>query len=110
MTSNAAPAAELSRRHRRCRAEPVESAGDRGAPGGDALLAAYHRDAVWLPAPFRSWASISSIEPDLAELKHHLQTGFIGLQLPASELVTPGFVGARRAGLAGLRGAGSARC
>ena len=42
-----------------------------------------------MPAPFRSWASISSIDPDLAELKHHLQTGFIGLQLPASDLVTP---------------------
>ena len=58
-------------------------------PGSEALLDAYHRDAVTMPAPFRSWASISSIEPDLAELKHHLQTGFIGLQLPASDLGTP---------------------
>lgn len=58
-------------------------------PDGGDLLAAYHRDAATLPAPFHAWAATSAIEPDLAELKHHLQTGYVGLQLPASELVTP---------------------
>jgi hypothetical protein len=58
-------------------------------PHNTALLAAYHRDAARLPAPFAAWAAISAVDPDLAELKHHLQTGFVGLQLPASELVTP---------------------
>lgn len=63
--------------------------GIEGLPDNEALLAAYHRDAEELPAPFRSWASISNVEPDLAELKHQLQNGFVGVQLPASELVAP---------------------
>jgi len=58
-------------------------------PDSRALLAAYHGDAARLPVPFGAWAAVSAVEPDLTELKHHLQTGFVGVQLPASELTTP---------------------
>ena len=32
-------------------------------PDGSALLAAYHLDALELPAPFRAWASVSASTP-----------------------------------------------
>ena len=60
---------------------PVEQA----AP----LLQAWHDGARELGEPFRAWASISAIDPDLDTLKGLLTGGFVGLQLPATSLATP---------------------
>jgi predicted TIM-barrel fold metal-dependent hydrolase len=53
------------------------------------LLDAWHEGAASLPEPFAAWASTSFLDPDVAQLKHHLQTGFVGLQVPATWLGTP---------------------
>ncbi|MBA2699361.1 MAG: amidohydrolase family protein [Nocardioidaceae bacterium] len=53
------------------------------------LLDGYHADIAELPAPFVAWAAVSLIEPDLAQLKQRLQSGCVGLQLPADALATP---------------------
>lgn len=58
------------------------------ADGAD-VLAAYHADIADLPTPFRAWAAVSLVDPDSAELKQRLQTGCVGLQLPATVLGTP---------------------
>ena len=60
-------------------------------PGDEAvpLLQAWHEGAASLPEPFGAWASVSLLDPDLLQLKHHLQTGFVGLQVPATWLATP---------------------
>src|SRR6059058_1635123 len=51
---------------------------------GDAdLLAAWHEGAAAFPAPFRAWASVDLIEPDVVGLESLLDKGFLGLQLPA---------------------------
>ena len=57
-----------------------------------ALLAAWHDGARRLPPPFAAWASVSAVEPDLGELAELLTTGFVGLQVPASQLATPAAV------------------
>ncbi len=64
---------------------------------GADLLAAYHADIADLPAPFRAWAAVSLVDPDLAELKQRLQAGCVGLQLPATALGTPDGWAARAA-------------
>jgi len=53
------------------------------------LLDAYHDGVRELAAPFRSWASVSSVEPDCQALAKLLDNGFVGLQLPATALATP---------------------
>ncbi|MFC7598040.1 amidohydrolase family protein [Terrabacter sp. GCM10028922] len=53
------------------------------------LLDAWHAGVARLPEPFAAWASVAGTEPDLQQLKHHLQTRFVGLQVPASWLATP---------------------
>ena len=60
-------------------------------PPADAarLLAAWHEGAAHLPEAFGVWAAVAEDEPDLQQLKHHLQTGFVGLQVPATWLATP---------------------
>ncbi len=58
---------------------------DEAAP----LLAAWHEGARHLGAPFRAWASVSAIEPDLDGLKGLLTDGFVGLQVPATSLADP---------------------
>ncbi|MGW5241553.1 amidohydrolase family protein [Monashia sp. NPDC004114] len=60
-------------------------------PGEEAapLLEAWHEGAALLPEPFAAWASVTLVDPDLQQLKHHLQTGFVGLQVPATWLATP---------------------
>lgn len=50
--------------------------GVRGLPGG---LAGHHR----------GWASVPVVDPDLEELSGLLAEGFVGVQLPASTLLTP---------------------
>jgi 6-methylsalicylate decarboxylase len=51
------------------------------------LLAAYHEDALTLPAPFRAWAAACVSEVDAAALSAVLDRGFAGLQLPANALL-----------------------
>jgi hypothetical protein len=53
------------------------------------LLAAWHEGAAALPEPFVAWASVSRHEPDLAALARQLAGGFVGLQVPATEMLTP---------------------
>ncbi|MGW1344501.1 amidohydrolase family protein [Kribbella sp. NPDC002412] len=61
----------------------VEQLGDR------ALLDAWHLGAATLPEPFKAWASVSLLEPDLQDLESLLSNGFLGVQLPAHVLGTP---------------------
>lgn len=56
------------------------------------LLAAWHDGARQLPAPFAAWASVTATEPDLDGLAKLLIDGFVGLQLPATQLATPAAV------------------
>jgi len=56
------------------------------------LLDAWHEGVRELPDPFRGWASVGEVEPDLDGLKGLLTGGFVGLQLPATALATPAAV------------------
>lgn len=56
------------------------------------LLEAWHAGAERLPAPFLPWASVTTREPDLEALEKRLACGFVGLQVPATELCTPAAV------------------
>jgi hypothetical protein len=51
------------------------------------LLAAYHEDALTLPAPFGAWAAACVSEIDAGALSAVLDRGFAGLQLPADALL-----------------------
>ncbi|HEY3004369.1 MAG TPA: amidohydrolase [Kribbellaceae bacterium] len=55
-----------------------------------ALLDAWHDGTAELPGPFRAWASPRLPEPDLATLAGLLDAGFVGIQVPAAAVVTPG--------------------
>jgi predicted TIM-barrel fold metal-dependent hydrolase len=57
--------------------------------GDTALLDAWHVGAASLPSPFKAWAAVDLLEPDLEGLKSLLGKGFIGFQLPAHILGTP---------------------
>ena len=65
--------------------------GIEGLPPDEArsLLSAYHDGAAMLPPAFGAWASacVGDVQPD--ELSTHLGRGFVGLQLPATALLTP---------------------
>lgn len=65
--------------------------GIEGLPADEAapLLAAWHTGVRALPAPFGAWASVGAAEPDLAGLKDLFSAGFVGLQVPATALLTP---------------------
>ncbi len=56
------------------------------------LLAAWHDGAAELPAPFRAWAAVHSVHPDLEDLSARLRQGFVGLQIPATIMSTPNAV------------------
>lgn len=58
---------------------------DEAAP----LLDAYHAGALRAPAPFGVWAAASVVEPDPAGLGASLDAGCVGLQLPATALLSP---------------------
>jgi aminocarboxymuconate-semialdehyde decarboxylase len=58
---------------------------DEAAP----LLAAWHEGARSLPRPFGAWAAVHCRDPDLERLSQLLADGFVGLQLPATQLATP---------------------
>jgi hypothetical protein len=51
------------------------------------LLEAYHDGVLELPAPFGGWAAACLTEVDPAALTRELRRGFVGLQLPATELL-----------------------
>jgi predicted TIM-barrel fold metal-dependent hydrolase len=53
------------------------------------LLSAWHKGALNLPHPFGAWASVNHIDADLEGLAALLKSGFVGLQIPATEIATP---------------------
>jgi 6-methylsalicylate decarboxylase len=54
------------------------------------LIRAWHRGAAALPKHFRAWASVPATDPDLEGLRGLLgDPRYIGLQLPATQLLTP---------------------
>jgi hypothetical protein len=53
------------------------------------LLDAWHTGVRKLPSRFGAWASVTSREPDLAGLGALFDVGFVGLQIPATQLATP---------------------
>ena len=57
--------------------------------GDLALLDAWHTGAAALPEPFKAWAAVDLLEPDLAGLESVLAKGFLGLQLPTQAVRTP---------------------
>ena len=59
-------------------------------PQATALITAWHEGARALPAHFRAWASVPMVDPDLDELAGLLgEDTFVGLQLPATDLLSP---------------------
>jgi predicted TIM-barrel fold metal-dependent hydrolase len=61
-------------------------------PGTEALplIAAWHRGVADLPDHFRAWASAPALDPALDELRARLANPrFVGLQLPATQLLSP---------------------
>src|SRR4029079_10478115 len=54
------------------------------------LIRAWHRGVAGLPDHFRAWASVPGAEPDLEVLRGLLgDARYVGLQLPATQLLTP---------------------
>jgi hypothetical protein len=58
-------------------------------PEAAALLGAWHAGASELPDHFLAWASVPMVDPDLDELAALLHKGFVGVQLPATDLASP---------------------
>ncbi|MFC0624717.1 amidohydrolase family protein [Kribbella deserti] len=57
--------------------------------GDTELLGAWHQGAAELPQPFRAWAAVDLVEPDLAGLETLIGQGFLGVQLPTDAVLTP---------------------
>jgi predicted TIM-barrel fold metal-dependent hydrolase len=57
--------------------------------GDDDLLDAWHTGAAELPEPFRAWAAVDLLQPDMEKLGGLLRKGFLGVQLPSDVLGTP---------------------
>ncbi|HEY5334831.1 MAG TPA: amidohydrolase family protein [Mycobacteriales bacterium] len=53
------------------------------------LLAAWHDGVRSLPAPFAGWAAVHEREPDLEDVSRQLQSGFVGVQVSATQLADP---------------------
>ncbi len=59
-------------------------------PEAQPLIDAWHRGVRELPDHFRAWVSVPSEDPDVASLAPLLgEDRFVGLQLPATDLLTP---------------------
>jgi len=58
-------------------------------PEAGTLLAAWHDGARALPEHFRAWASVPTVDPDLDALAGLLTAGFAGVQLAATDLLSP---------------------
>jgi nucleotide-binding universal stress UspA family protein len=54
-----------------------------------ALVDAWHDGALALPTHFAAWASVPTTDPDLVGLAQLLEGPFVGVQLSATELLTP---------------------
>ena len=54
------------------------------------LLEAWHQGVARLGGQFDAWASVNHSEPDLDGLRIRLADGFVGLQISALQLATPG--------------------
>ena len=55
-----------------------------------AALDAWHLGAAGLPDHFAAWASVPVVEPDLDELTRLLDDRFVGVQIAATQVDTPG--------------------
>jgi hypothetical protein len=62
------------------------------ADEGRPLLDAWHHGSLGLPEPFGAWAAVSAIDPDVEGLVDLLEAGFVGLQVPAGVLGSPGAI------------------
>ncbi len=58
-------------------------------PSATGLLDAWHEGVAALPGGFAAWASFSRDEPDLEGLSRLLAAGFVGIQVPATDVRTP---------------------
>ena len=58
-------------------------------PSARALLDTWHQGAATLPDGFAAWASVPRLEPDVEGLRALLAGGFVGVQLPATDVRTP---------------------
>ena len=59
-------------------------------PEAVGLIAAWHEGARALPDHFRAWASVPMVDPDLDELAGLLRDElFVGVQVPATDLLSP---------------------
>src|SRR5919107_3036000 len=58
-------------------------------PEAGALLDAWHDGVRRLPDHFAAWASVPMVDPDLDALAGLLDAGLVGLQLPATDLLSP---------------------
>lgn len=58
-------------------------------PEAAALIGAWHDGARGLPEHFRPWASVPAVDPDLDELADLLRGRFAGVQVPATDLLSP---------------------
>jgi hypothetical protein len=58
-------------------------------PSAAALLDAWHEGVAALPEGFGAWTSVSSVEPDLEGLASLLDAGFVGVQVPATDVRRP---------------------
>ena len=58
-------------------------------PESGALIDAWHAGARTLPDHFAAWASVPMVDPDLDELAGLLRDGFVGVQVPATDLLSP---------------------
>jgi len=54
-----------------------------------AIIDGWHESCLELPAHFAAWASVPTLEPDLVSLARLLDGPFVGVQLPATALLTP---------------------
>jgi predicted TIM-barrel fold metal-dependent hydrolase len=53
------------------------------------LLDAWHDGVAALGTPYRGWAAVTDVDPELAGLKDLLGAGFVGLQVSAARMGTP---------------------
>jgi len=65
---------------------------DLPAAQGAPLLDAWHQGVARLGEQFDAWAAVSHAEPDLDDLRNRLAADFVGLQISAVQLATPGML------------------
>src|SRR5215212_1200406 len=58
-------------------------------PEAGRLLDVWHSAAADLPPHFAAWASVPAVDRDLRALADLLRSGFVGVQVPATDLISP---------------------